>query len=95
VIYLCPNCGHNLPNGLQDGIAYCGNCGHSLETDQFNKLMSAAWMVIRQKPDEMSRIQKGVNLTEAEAILVEGFMINSCYSIDEFRSALKEFGIKK
>jgi hypothetical protein len=51
-------------------------------------------MVIRQKPDDIARIQKGVGLSEAEAILVEGFMLNSCYTIDEFRDALKELGVR-
>jgi hypothetical protein len=57
--------------------------------------MSAAWMVLRQKPDNLDRIAKAIKLKESEAVLVEAFMMNNEYSIDEFRKAIKELGILK
>ncbi len=94
MIYLCPNCGHSLPDGLTDGIAFCSLCNRDLDSSQYNRIMSAAWMVYRQNADS-DKIAKAVKLTEAEKILVEAFIVNNVYSIDEFRAALKELGIRK
>lgn len=58
-------------------------------------MMSAAWMVYRQNPDNIERIAKGTKLSDVESSVVQQFMIDSCYSIDEFRAALKELGIVK
>jgi hypothetical protein len=96
MIYLCPHCGHNLPNGgLSDGIAFCAICQSSIDSSQYNRIMSAAWMFLRQNPESFARIAKAVKLTETETILVESFMFNEGFSIDEFRVALKELGIQK
>jgi uncharacterized protein YlaI len=94
MIYLCPNCGHPLPHSLVDGIAFCGNCHHDLDTSQYNRIMSGAWMCIRQNPDTVDKIAKAVGLSEAESILVESFILTHQFSIEEFRAALKNLGLK-
>lgn len=94
MIYLCPNCGHSLPSGLVDGIAYCSNCGQSLDSSLVNKMMCAAWMCLRQNPDAIDKIQKAIGLPESAAIVVESLILHSCYSIDEFKAAMKELGIR-
>lgn len=50
-------------------------------------------MALRQKPESMDRIASAVGLTEAEAVLVEAFILDNFFSIDEFREAIKELGI--
>lgn len=95
MIFLCPNCGHSLPNRLKDGIAVCNVCLTDLDSSQFNRIMSAAWMCRRQSPDSIDRIGDAMKLTETEAILVEAFILDNHFSIDEFRAALKEIGINK
>jgi hypothetical protein len=57
--------------------------------------MSAAWMVYRQNPETIDRVAKAVGLSEAASILVQAFMMDSCFSIDEFRAALKDLGLLK
>lgn len=94
MIHLCPFCGHKLTSGLTDGIAFCNICNSSLDSSQYNRILSAGWMLYRQKPETIDRIAKAVNLTEVESILVETFIMDNEFSIDEFRSALKEIGIK-
>lgn len=51
-------------------------------------------MVYRQNPETVDRVAKAVGLTEAESIVVQAFMVDCCFSIDEFKAALKELGIR-
>lgn len=93
MIISCPNCGHNLPNGLVDGITFCENCQSSVDSSRTNRIMSAAWMAIQQKPEDIDRISVKLKLSEIEAILVEAFILDNCYTIEEFRLVIKELGI--
>lgn len=90
MIYVCPYCGDSLPNKLLDGISYCGGCEKSFDSSKVNRILNAAWMIFRQNPSSIEKIQKAVNLTNAEAILLEAFMMHSMYSMEEFKKALEE-----
>ena len=89
MIYICSNCGHNLPEPLCDG-----NCEYDLSDNLYDRLMSAAWTCYRQKLDCADRLHS-MTKNEDEALLVAAYMIDNCYGIDEFRIACRNLGIKK
>lgn len=94
-IVTCPNCGHALPKRLNDGIAFCPTCRTEVDSSsRLNRIMSAAWMVYRQNPAEIDRVAKSVGLTEPEAILVEAFMMDNVFSVEEFRFAIDSMNVR-
>ena len=57
--------------------------------------MSSAWMVFKQKPENIDRIAKTNELSEVEKILIEAFMVSECFDIEQFRLVLKELNISQ
>lgn len=88
MINYCPFCGHNLPVAIVHGITSCNNCKRVFDSSQFNKLLSAAWLVRKRNIDsEEYLVQFGY--TKEEADLLIKFVYEGCYSHEEFRDLLK------
>lgn len=95
MLSICPNCGHKLPKKLADGIEFCEHCQTTADTSRHNRVMSAAWTAFKHRPESFGGVAEAIGLTDVESILVEAFVVDACYSIDEFRAALKEIGFTK
>jgi hypothetical protein len=88
MIQLCPYCGHVLPTALRDGISNCLNCARVFDSCEFNKLLSAGWLVRKQHiTDEQVLVRYG--FTEAEAVLALAFVLEKQYNHDDYVKALK------
>jgi hypothetical protein len=88
MINYCPECGHNLPQPIFHGITSCNNCRRVFDSSQFNKLLSAAWLVRKRNIDsEDYLVQFGY--TKEEADLLVKFVHECCYSHEDFKDLLK------
>ncbi len=95
MIYICPNCGHQLPTPIEDGICICPTCQYDVYNNLYDRLMSAAWTIIRKNVKSFDQLKKMMKYPENETILVAAYMIDNCFSIDEFKIALMNLNIKK
>lgn len=92
MIYVCPNCGHCLHKYLNDGLSHCSHCNQIFESSDYNRLLSAAWMV-RHEDLSAQQLVEGLKLTHDEAILVRTFVGDHGYCHDEFIRLLKKLGV--
>lgn len=92
MIYACPNCGHSLPRQLNDGLSHCNHCNRIFDSSDYNRLLSAAWMVRRDRMT-MEQLMFHAHLPEDEAILVMTFVGDNCYSHEDFQKFLKKLGV--
>lgn len=89
MINYCPFCGHNLPTAIVHGITSCNNCRRVFDSSQFNKLLSAAWLVRKRNIDsEEYLIQFGYTKEESELLIK--FVFEGCYSHEDFMALLKK-----
>ncbi len=93
MILVCPHCGTEIPETLFNGLASCLHCHRVFESSTFNKLMSASWLVKKNRYHGIDQLISDTKLAEHEAILVYSFINDSCYSVEEFQKALKDLGI--
>lgn len=93
MINACPNCGHWLSNELKDGLAHCTHCNRIFDSSEYNRLLSAGWLVRkhRQGIDQL-RFQ---GIPEYEAILAYSFVGEYGYSHDEYQKVLKKLGVSQ
>lgn len=94
-IFVCPFCGHNIQDGLQDGLASCNHCNRVFSSTLQNRLLSASWLIKKHQYSNIDQFVSHTKMPEHEAILVFSFIGDNCYSIEEFGSVLKKLGIKE
>lgn len=94
MIYLCPNCGHHLTTPLKDGICICQTCQYDISNTRNDRLMAAAWTCYRKNVESYERLAAMLRYEEEELIIVSAFMIDHCFSIEEFKTFLKKWDIK-
>jgi hypothetical protein len=94
MIYLCPFCGHILPHCLSDGSSTCVNCSRVFDSTPFNNLLSAGWLVRKEKiSDETGLVKYGYSE------VVAGVAIKLVYELglshEQLVKALKEIGVSQ
>lgn len=94
MILVCPHCGTGIPEGLSDGIASCLHCHRVFDSNLSNRLLSASWLVRKNKYHGVEELISDTKLAEHEAILVYSLVEDNSYSHDEFQKAIKELGIR-
>jgi hypothetical protein len=93
VIIVCPYCGIQVHEPLLDGLASCQNCHRVFDSSVCNKLLSASWLVRKNRYHGVEQLISDTKLDEHEAIIVYSLVSDACYSYDEFRNALTKLGI--
>ena len=91
MINVCPNCGHWLSNELNDGLAHCENCNRIFDSSDYNRLLSAGWL-IRKHRQGVEQLQS-CGYLEHEAIVAFSFVGEYLYNHDEFQKVLKKLGV--
>ena len=95
MIILCPFCGHNLRNGILNGITSCSNCGRTFASTSFNRLLSAAWQCrSHQSVDSLDGLLN-LGFTKKEAKLVVELVVDGCLCHEDFVERLKELNIRE
>lgn len=56
--------------------------------------MAAAWTCYRKNVESYERLAAMLRYEEEELIIVSAFMIDHCFSIEEFKTFLKKWDIK-
>ena len=74
-------------------LASCQNCHRVFGSSVCNKLLSASWLVRKNRYHGVEQLISDTKLEEHEAILVYSLVSDACYSHDEFQKALKKLGI--
>ena len=92
-IFVCPFCGHNMPEGLLDGFASCDHCKRVFESSLQNRLLSASWLIKKHNYSNIEQFISHTKMPEHEAILVFSFVEDNCYSTQEFKRVLDLLGI--
>lgn len=93
MIVACPYCGRNIPDCLVDGLASCTHCSRIFDSSIKNRLMSASWLLKKNRYHGVEQLISDTKLPEYEAILVYSFVSDNCYSIEEFRKVLDKLNI--
>ena len=94
MIYACPNCGFELERQLNDGLIYCTHCHRLIDSSDFNRLLSAGWL-LRRRYQNIEQVKYHMQLTKDEAILVETYVCDHGYSHEEFIRLLKFLGVSR
>ncbi len=93
MILACPYCGTEIPEALVNGLASCTHCHRIFESSTSNRLLSASWLIRRNKYRGLEQLISDTKLAEHEAILVYSLVNDNAYSHDEFQKAIKDLGI--
>lgn len=93
MILVCPHCGTEIPEVLNNGLASCTYCHRIFESNVPNRLLSASWLVRKNRYHGIEELISDTKLAEHEAILVYSLVEDNEYSHDEFQRAIKELGI--
>lgn len=89
-IHLCPFCGRSLDKSIEDGITTCNNCGRIFDSCDYNRLLSAAWVVRREYIIDSEVLKKKCGLSDDETKFITEFVIDKEYTHDEFLSVMKK-----
>jgi hypothetical protein len=93
MILVCPFCGTEIQEALINGLASCQNCKRVFDSCLPNRLLSASWLVRKNSYHGIAELISDTKLPEHEAILVYTFVVDNCYSQEEFQKAIKDLGI--
>jgi len=93
MLNICPNCGYKLPQAIENGIEFCPTCNRIVESSLYERLLASAHYARRHHINSVKQLQYDQSLTEAEAILVNAFVIENQYNHQEFEKVLKDFKI--
>ena len=93
MIIACPQCGAQLTQALQDGLAACAHCNRVFDGSLYNRLLSASWLIRKHSYNNINQLISTTKLPEHEAILVYSFVSENTYSFEEFEHTLKKLGI--
>lgn len=94
MILLCPHCGHSLRNVVLHGISSCNNCHRVFDTNPFNRLLSASWLV-RKKDIVSEDVLIDYGYSEEESKFVIEVVADNCCNHEEFVKILKEKGVSQ
>ena len=94
MIFCCPFCGQMFGSPLSNGIAFCPHCSRIVESTLYQKLLGAAQYVKKFNCYDIERLKWDQKLSDEEAILVNSFIVENCYSVQEFSKVLKDLGIE-
>ena len=93
-MYYCPVCGFSLKTPVVHGISSCSNCNRLFDTCQFNKMLSASWLVRKKNiTSEDALMNYGYTRDESELVLVSVY--DNCCSHEDFIKILKEKGVSE
>lgn len=93
MILVCPFCGSQISQSLNDGISSCNHCNQIFDSCLFNRLLAASWLLKNNNYHGVEQLISDTKLPEHEAIFVYSFIVENLYSHDEFIKVLKMFGI--
>lgn len=94
MIHVCPNCGVQLIHPLKDGLTHCSHCNYRIESSEFNKLLSASWL-LRKKNMSIEQLKWLTNLSDDYCLFVYTFVVENEYSHDSFLKFLKSLGVNE
>jgi len=94
MIYTCPNCGYSLEKELNDGLAHCSHCHRVFDSSDYNRLLSAAWLVRRHNQSK-EQLMFQMKIPEDEAILVCTFVGDHGYTHEDFHKLLVKLGVAR
>lgn len=94
MIMFCPHCGHSLNQVVVHGITSCTNCNRVFDTNPFNRLLSASWLV-RRKHIVVEEALMHYGYTREESELVIECVVDNCFTHEDFVKFLKEKGISQ
>lgn len=92
MIVVCPHCGFELPNKLNDGLIQCCHCNQLVESSDLHKLLSAAWLV-RKNHFTIEQLKWHTQLDDEFAVLVYTYVHDCSYSHADFLTLLKRLGV--
>ena len=95
MMYLCPFCGNQLDRELRNGIADCCHCHRVFDSCKYNQLSSAGWVLQKNPHVDLDRFIHMTKLCREDAILVFAFIVDNCYSHEEFQKYLRSLGLPK
>lgn len=93
MILVCPFCGADIPECLNDGIANCAHCSRVFDSSLPNRLLSASWLVRKRNYHDIQELISDTKLPEVEAILIYSLVSENFYSHDEVIKALRQLDI--
>jgi hypothetical protein len=93
VIFVCPFCGTDFPEGLRDGVANCAHCNRVFDNSLPNRLLAASWLARKRNYYGIQELISDTRLSEVEAILVYSLVSENLYSHDEVLIALRQLDI--
>lgn len=88
MIKVCPFCGHSLQKELQDGLTSCCNCEQVFDANDFNKLLSAGWLV-RKHHYNREQLKWHTKLDDELITLIMAFVSENSYSHQELLQFLQ------
>jgi len=92
MITQCPFCGCNLPNPITNGITSCANCFRVFDSSLYHRLLSASWICRRHNVVYEDQLIHQYGYDENEAKFVIKWVVNECYTHEEFRQFLLNEG---
>lgn len=92
MIQVCPQCGQELQEQLNDGLAHCSRCSHVFDSSDLNNLLSAGWQC-RKNHFSVEQLKFNCRLDEELAILVHTFVSENGYSHEELLRLLRRLGV--
>jgi len=85
----CPHCGKELSKPLKDGLSSCIHCNVIFDSCMENRLLSAAWELLRSNNLSFERFLFISKLNKSEAYFVYNIIEEECCSMDNFRKIVK------
>lgn len=84
MINICPFCGRNISRVINSGITTCDNCQRVFSDSSENKMLAAAWYIIRNNVDYIDYISEMFCLDEKETEMVNKHIIEDNLGHDQF-----------
>jgi predicted amidophosphoribosyltransferase len=94
MMYACPNCGFELEHKLNDGMISCTHCFRLIDSSDYNRLLSAGWLIRRRKQN-IEQIKYQMQLSQEEADLIEAYVYDQGYSHEDMVKLLKSMGVSR
>lgn len=85
----CPSCGHELSRPILTGIKSCPRCCSFFEANHTNRLLGASWELHKNNNMGLEQFKFNAKLSDAEAEFVYRYIVDECYSHDEFLKLLR------
>ena len=89
MINFCPFCGFRFKHPIDNCITTCDNCGRVFDTSPENRLLSASWACRKNHIDYIEVIKDVYKLSDEQAVFIQKYVIDGCYSHDELVKLIK------